>query len=171
MQIINHRKNPILWSGQIFLDAIFLIMSAKWPSGSKRCFYGGHDRKVDGSTPTQASSLYPWLRCFTTIISAWWNLTSSKLKKSEAKFKRKTRKQRQLLSKSAFVLSIAPPLLSSDRRIKMKKSSSINHRITKDYAKEKIRSLKCFLRIQQNKCRVGSHCLINSSQSFQVAQA
>ena len=60
-------------------------MSAAWPSGSKRRFYDGHDRKVDGSTPTQASLLRSWIRCFTTIISAWWNLTSSKLKKSEAK--------------------------------------------------------------------------------------
>ena len=30
-----------------------------------------------------------WLRCFTTIITARWNLTSSKLKKAGAKFKRK----------------------------------------------------------------------------------
>ena len=58
------------------------------------------------------------------IISAWWNLASSKLKKSEAKFKRKTWKQRQLLTESGFVLRIAPPSLSRDRRIKMKKSES-----------------------------------------------
>ena len=59
--------------------------SAAWPSGSQRRFYDGHDRKVDSSTPTLASMLRPWVRCFTTIISAWWNLTSSKLKKSVAK--------------------------------------------------------------------------------------
>ena len=32
------------------------------------------------------------------IIFAWWNMTSSKLAKSEATLKRKTLKQRQLLS-------------------------------------------------------------------------
>ena len=80
---------------------------------------------IDGSTPTQASLLRPWIRCFTTIIFAWWNLTSSKLKKSETKFQRKTRKQGQLLSESEFVLCIAPPSLSRDTRIKLKKSQSI----------------------------------------------
>ena len=38
------------------------------------------------------------------------------------KFNRKTREQRQLLGESGFVLRIAPPSLSRDRRIKMKKS-------------------------------------------------
>ena len=38
------------------------------------------------------------------------------------KFKRKTWKQRQLLRESGFVLRTAPPPLSRDRRIKMKKS-------------------------------------------------
>ena len=65
-----------------------------WPSGLERRFYDGHDHKVDGSTPTQASLLRPWIRCFTTIISAWRNLTSSKLKKLKTNFKRKTGKQR-----------------------------------------------------------------------------
>ena len=71
---------------------------AAWPNVMERRFYDGHDRKVDGSTSTQASLLLPWIRCFMTIISAWWYLTSNKLRKSEAKFKRKTRKQVQLLS-------------------------------------------------------------------------
>ena len=31
-------------------------MSATWPSGSEHRFYDGHDRKVDGSTPIQASN-------------------------------------------------------------------------------------------------------------------
>ena len=61
------------------------ILSAAWPRGSERRFYDGHDRKADGSTPTQASLLRPYIRCFTIIIPAW-------------------SKQRQLLSKSAFVL-------------------------------------------------------------------
>ena len=58
------------------------------------------------------------------IISAWRNSTSSKSKRSQAKFKRKNRKQGQLLSESGFVLCIAPPSLSRDRRMKVKKSSS-----------------------------------------------
>ena len=38
---------------------------AAWRSASERHFYDDHVRKVDGSTPTQASSLRPWIRCFT----------------------------------------------------------------------------------------------------------
>ena len=57
--------------------------SAAWRSGSERRFYDDHDRKVDGSLPNLVSLLRPWIRCFTMIISAWWNLASSKLKKSE----------------------------------------------------------------------------------------
>ena len=41
---------------------------------------------------------------------------------SEAKLERKTRKQRQPLSKSGFVVCAAAPLLSRDMTIKMKKS-------------------------------------------------
>ena len=44
------------------------------------------------------------------------------MKEVTRKFKRKTGKQRQLLSESGFVLRTAPPSLSRDRRIKMKKS-------------------------------------------------
>ena len=65
-------------------------MSPACPSGLERRFYEGRDRKVDGSTPIQASLLRPWIRCFTIIVSAWWNLARSKLKKSEAKLNRKT---------------------------------------------------------------------------------
>ena len=54
-----------------------------WRSGSERRFYDDHDRKVDGSPPNLVSLLRPRIRCFTMIISAWWNLASSKLKKSE----------------------------------------------------------------------------------------
>ena len=50
------------------------------------------------------------------------------IKEVRRKFKRKTWKQRQLLSESGFVLRIAPPSLSRDRRIKMKK---INQSIIK----------------------------------------
>ena len=34
-------------------------LSEAWPSGSERRFYDGNDRKVEGSTPTQASLLRP----------------------------------------------------------------------------------------------------------------
>ena len=47
------------------------------------------------------------------------------MKEVTRKFKRKTWKQRQLLSESGFVLRTAPPSLSRDRRIKMKKSKKI----------------------------------------------
>ena len=57
--------------------------SAAWRSGSERRFYDDHDRTVDGSPPNLVSLLRPWIRCITMIISAWWNLASSKLKKSE----------------------------------------------------------------------------------------
>ena len=65
-------------------------------SGSKRRFYDSHNRKVDGSTPTEVLLLRPCIRCSMAIISACRNLTSNKLKELEAKFKRKNRKQGQL---------------------------------------------------------------------------
>ena len=99
---------------------IVLRKSAAWRSGLERRFHDDHDRKVSGSTPNLVSLLHPWIRCFTIIISAWWILASSKLKKSEI-INQKTWKQRPLLSESGFVLCIAPPPLSRDRRIKMKK--------------------------------------------------
>ena len=95
---------------------------ATWRSGLKSRFYDDHDHKINGSTPNLVSLLCPWIKCFTMIISARWNLASSKLKTSEENSTGKTWKQRQLLSESGFVLRIAPPPLSRDRRIKMKKS-------------------------------------------------
>ena len=59
------------------------LESAAWRNGVERRFYDDHNRKVNGSTPNLVSLLRPWIRCFTMIISAWWNLASSKLKKSE----------------------------------------------------------------------------------------
>ena len=64
--------------------------TAAWRIGLERRFYDDHDRKVNGSPLNVVSLLRPWIRCFTMIISAWWNLASSKLKKSEAKFNGKT---------------------------------------------------------------------------------
>ena len=96
-----------------------ITLSAAWRNGLERRFYDDHDR----TTPNLVSLLRPRIRCFTTIISAWWNLTSSKLKKSEEKFNRKTWKQRQILSESGFVqrIPVVPPPISRNRRINMKK--------------------------------------------------
>ena len=93
----------------IYRDEVLLTArdNATWRSGLERRFYDDHDRKVNGSTPNLVSLLRAWIRCSTLITSAWWNLTSGKLNKSEAKFNRKTRNQRQLLSESGFVLSSA----------------------------------------------------------------
>ena len=57
--------------------------SAAWRSGLEGRFYDEHDCKVNGSTPNLVSLLRPRIRCFTMIISAWWNPASSKLKKSK----------------------------------------------------------------------------------------
>ena len=94
-----------------------------WGSGLERRFYDDHDRKVNGSTIHLISLLRPGTRCFTMIISVWWNLASSKLTKVRRKFNRKPWQQRQLLNECGFVLRKAPPPLSRDRRIKMKKST------------------------------------------------
>ena len=96
LHIYDREKNNASRSdGEDFSFSMYdkLNLSAAWPSGSERRFCDGHDRKVEGSTPTLASMLRPWIRCFTTIISAWWNLTSRNLKKSEAKLNWKTWKQ------------------------------------------------------------------------------
>ena len=68
-----------------------------------------------GSTPTQALFLRPCARCLMTIISAWWDVTSSKQRSIEAKLNRKTRKQRQLLSQLGFRLvhTVASPPVSA----------------------------------------------------------
>ena len=59
-------------------------LSAAWRSGwGVGSFFDDHDRKLNGSTSQLISLLRPWIRCFTMIVSAWWNLASSKLKKSQ----------------------------------------------------------------------------------------
>ena len=65
------------------LAPLWPAKSAAWRSGLEHRFYDEHDGKVNGSTPNLVSLLRPWIRCFTMIISAWWNVASSKLKKSE----------------------------------------------------------------------------------------
>ena len=128
----NHQKILAYFSHLALLILFFFTKSqsqkgamaspAAWPIGSERRFYDSCDRKVDGSTLIQVSLLRPWIRCFTILISTRWNLSSSKSKKSEAKFKRKLGNKMELLSESGFVVRVAPPSLSRDRRIKMKKS-------------------------------------------------
>ena len=54
------------------------------------------------------------------------------IKEVRRKFKQKTWKERQLLSESGFVLRIAPPSLSRDRRIKIKKEKK-KEKMTYDY--------------------------------------
>ena len=54
-----------------------------WRSGLERRFYDDHDRKVNGLTPNLLVLLLrSWIRCFTMIISAWWNLATA-IKKSQ----------------------------------------------------------------------------------------
>ena len=62
LQILNEpekTKSKFLFSSDCSINA----KSAAWPTSSERRFYDGHDRKVDGSTPTQDSLLRPWIRC------------------------------------------------------------------------------------------------------------
>ena len=44
-----------------------LSWSAAWRSDSERRFYDDYDRKIDSSTPIQASLLCPWIISFTII--------------------------------------------------------------------------------------------------------
>ena len=111
---------------RIRVDRLKEGLSAAWRSGLERRYYDDHHCKVKNSTPNPVSLLRSWIRGFMMIISAWWNLATSKLQGSEKKFNRKTGKQRQLPSESEYVLRVAPPPLSHDRRIKMKKIKSIN---------------------------------------------
>ena len=81
VKLVDRKNNEELMK-MLGLEEILDKMAA-WRSGSERRFYDDHDRKVDGLPPNLVSLLRPWIRCFTMIISAWWNLASSKLKKSD----------------------------------------------------------------------------------------
>ena len=63
------------------------LLLVAWLSGSEHHFYSGHDRKVDGSTPTQALLLCPWIRCFTSIISAQCLVEANKQQIEEVRSK------------------------------------------------------------------------------------
>ena len=79
----DRHASTLIRFAECFVFRIIVPMSAAWRSGSERRFYDDHDRKINGSIPNLVSLLRPWIRCFTMIISAWWSLASSKLKKSE----------------------------------------------------------------------------------------
>ena len=109
---IDERDSPIICSFSIvtfhvdryYHTGLVVRSVVHWPSSERRSlsittlaelvgsvtewlgtsFERDYDRKVDGSTPTLASLLRPWIRCFTIIISAWWNLTGKKLKKQNS---------------------------------------------------------------------------------------
>ena len=68
------------------------------------------------------------------------------IKEVRRKFNRKTWKQRQLLSECGFVLRIAPPPLSRDRRIKMKKSIN-QKKVRKKHPYKQRRTQKFSLRV------------------------
>ena len=94
-----------------------IIIFAKYTVGSVR---GTVARSVVITTTMIARrwfNSYPSLvvASLEIIISAWWNVTSSKSKKSEEKLNRKTRKQKQALSEFGFVVcTAAPSSLSQD---------------------------------------------------------
>jgi len=100
--------------------------SAVWPRGLKRRFYGDRVIKITclGSTPTLGSHVVAsWIRCVTTIFSAWWLRTSSKLSCKKSKNNWKIRKW-TLLNGLGFVQNISSFLLSRDRRIKLEKRNT-----------------------------------------------
>ena len=74
---------PLHINVECFIMLMLNPLSAAWRSGLERRFYDDHNHKINGSTPNQVSLLRSWIRCFTMTISAWWNLASSKLKKSD----------------------------------------------------------------------------------------
>ena len=96
--------------------------SAAWRSGSERRFYDDHDRTVDRFTSQPSLVVASLDKMLHDDYLCLVESGKQQIKEVRRKFKRKTWKQRQLLSESGFVLRIAPPSLSRDRRIKMKKS-------------------------------------------------
>ena len=54
-----------------------------WRSDLERRFYDDHVRTGQSFNSQPSLSVASKDKCFTMIISAWWNLVSSKLKKSE----------------------------------------------------------------------------------------
>ena len=69
--------------------------------------------------------LDPRIRCFTTINYLCLVLGRSYEQINKVRTQPETIRSRQLLSESGFVLCLAPPLLSRERRINMRKERSI----------------------------------------------
>ena len=127
MRRITSKKQPAII---VFVESIQTsdersntALLVAWPSGSRRRFYDGHDRKVDGSTPTHASLLRP--RTLSKMLyDNYHRVVESDKPQIEAVRSKiqaeNSQTRRQLLSESGFVLCIASPSLSRDRRIKMK---------------------------------------------------
>ena len=96
--------------------------SASWRSGFERRFYIDHDRKVNGLTTNLVSLLRPWMRCFTMIISAWWNPASSKLKKSRSKIQPENSETKATPKRVWICPTHSASAAFSDWKIKIKKS-------------------------------------------------
>ena len=62
--------NLVVVISNIAAAACLIAWRYRGSSGLERRFYHGRGRKIDGSTPTQASLLRPRIRCFTLIILA-----------------------------------------------------------------------------------------------------
>ena len=98
-----------------------------------------------GSTRTLVTSLRPWIRRFSMIISAWWLRTNGEFTWEEIKRKPENLKNGQLLSGCGFVQSITPPSLFRDRRIKIQKL--INQKIPHFYFEGMVRGYGQYCRL------------------------
>ena len=109
------------------VKACDMKQSAAWRSGSERRFYD-HDRNVNGSTPNLVSLFVSLDKMLHDDYLCLVESGKQQIKEVSRKFNRKTWPQRQLLSESGFILRIAPPSLSCDRSVKMKKSINQNQK-------------------------------------------
>ena len=100
-------------------------MAARQPCSVAEWF--GASFKIDGSNSHPnlvVASLHTMLHDnYLCLVES----NKQQIKEVGSKIQVETRTQRQLLSESGFVLRIAPPSLSRDRRIKLKKS--INQKV------------------------------------------
>ena len=114
---ISYMSQKILTELVLILAELVLILVdsvAQWFGASVK---DDHDSKVNGSNPNLVSLDKMLHDDYLCLVES-----GKQQKKSEANFNRKTRMQMHVLSESGFVVSIALPPLSRDRRIKMKKS-------------------------------------------------
>ena len=76
-------------------------LSVAWPSGLEDRFYDGHHRKIDGSTPSQASLLRPWIHNY--ICSVKSNKQQIEMKQNSS-----GKLTEQELSETGFILRVEP---------------------------------------------------------------